>query len=152
MYPQDIPKEIALAVLSTQFFNLDFKDAEEMTKRVEPFFKIMGEDIVRQKKRLGGTFAVAHAVPTRASRDFLRGLVGSDLFFIVLNITKECQSERLKGRHGEGQGGDELEKIFANFQPAGEGEPRAFNLTIEAGMSREEVMQKAFDIVNNIEE
>ena len=112
----------------------------------------MGEDIVRQKKRLGGTFAVAHAVPTRASRDFLRGLVGSDLFFIVLNITKECQSERLKGRHGEGQGGDELEKIFANFQPAGEEEPRAFNLTIEAGMSREEVMQKAFDIVNNIEE
>ena len=111
----------------------------------------MGDHIVQQKKRLGGTFAAAFAVATRTGRDFVRQLVGPDLVFIVMNITAECQADRLKSRHGEGQGGDFLETAFKNFQPAGEDEPRTYNLDIEKGDSKEEVLRKAFEIVNLVE-
>jgi len=142
---KNVPKDIALAVLTTNFFKNDFKDDKL------PFLRIMGDHIVQQKKRLGGTFAAAFAVATRTGRDFVRQLVGPDLVFIVMNITAECQADRLKSRHGEGQGGDFLETAFKNFQPAGEDEPRTYNLDIEKGDSKEEVLRKAFEIVNLVE-
>ena len=57
---------------------------------IRPVLNIMGKDIARQKVRLGGDFAVAQAVVTRESREILRQLMGPDLVFIVLNLTKEC--------------------------------------------------------------
>merc|ERR1712029_553390 len=87
--PRDVAKEVlavpyALAVTS-----------KEIDEKMKPFYKFMAEDIARQKERLGGTFAVAHAVATRKSRDFLRKLTGPDLFFIVLDLTPDCLMQRL---------------------------------------------------------
>ena len=73
---------------------------DKFAEAAKPFYKVMAEDIVRQQKRLGGAFAVAHAVARRESRDYLRSLVGPDLVFIVLNMTLECMKERLTARHG----------------------------------------------------
>ena len=44
-------------------------DGEAFDKAVRPLYTAMANDIIRQKKRLGGDFAIAHAVATRASRD-----------------------------------------------------------------------------------
>ena len=40
-----------------------------------PLLSIACREIVRQKMRLGGTFAVAHAVTSRENRDFCREVV-----------------------------------------------------------------------------
>ena len=45
-------------------------------------------------------------IPFRKSRDLARSIIGPDLLFIVLNLTKSCQMKRLAGR--EGGGGEAL--------------------------------------------
>ena len=110
---------------------------------------MVAEDIVWQKRRLGGTFAVAHAVATRKSRDYLKQVMGPDLVFIVLNLTRKCASARLKGRHGESVG-DGLEKIHSIYQRAGEDEVNAFNVDVDEGMTKEDVMQKVLEITDNL--
>ena len=122
---------------------------EEFDKLAAPYYKIMSDDIAKQKKRLGGTFAVAHAVATPGSRDYLRKLMGPDLVFIVLNLTMECQKERLRERHGEGVG-EALEGMFKLFKPAGENEENAYNVTIDKGMSKKEVLKMVLDVVHKL--
>ena len=41
---------------------------------------------------------------SRAQRDLIRNILGPDLVFVVLNMTKECQEKRLHERHGDGIG------------------------------------------------
>ena len=41
-------------------------------KHFDPLLRIMCREIVKQKKRLGGDFAVAQAVMTREATGFLR--------------------------------------------------------------------------------
>ena len=73
---------------------------------LDPLYDYMGMDIARQRTRLGGNMAIAQAVFSRKQRDKLRSLIGPDLVFIVLNMTKECQSKRVRGRHGDSFGTD----------------------------------------------
>ena len=110
---------------------------------IRPVLNIMGKDIARQKVRLGGDFAVAQAVVTRESRELLRQLMGPDLVFIVLNLTKECQHQRIDRRHpGKEQEmfRDILYKMFDAFEPAGEDEHNAYNVSINENMSKDDVM------------
>ena len=62
-----------------------FDDLEEMIK---PFLKMMGDNIVTERPRLGGNFAIAQAIFSRSQRDMLREIVGPDLHFMVLSMTK----------------------------------------------------------------
>ena len=116
-------------------------------EKLRPIYKIMATDILRQKARLGGTFAVAHAVASRAMRDYFRTLMGPDLVFIVLNMTKECQTERMSERHG-----DDVSEgwwlDYSKFQPAGVDEEKAYNITIEEGDSKQDVLNKVLEITN----
>ena len=104
----------------------------------------------RQKNRLGGDFAVAFAVISRKSRDLLRTLLGPDLVFLVLNLTKECQTKRIEDRHpGEGQKGvrDSLMMIYDKYEPAGKDEPNSFNVEIEENMTPIDVMKAVLEII-----
>ena len=96
-----------------EFFNGNMS-MEAFEETVQPYYKAMAEDITRQKKRLGGSFAVAHAVATVKSRDFIRSHMGPELVFIVLNMTQECQKERLKQRHGDTVG-DAMINMFKMY-------------------------------------
>ena len=151
---KEVPEDIAEECLTSfsQFEKAstqpDLKQ-EEFDKLAAPYYKIMSDDIAKQKKRLGGTFAVAHAVATPGSRDYLRKLMGPDLVFIVLNLTMECQKERLRERHGEGVG-EALEGMFKLFKPAGENEENAYNVTIDKGMSKKEVLKMVLDVVHKL--
>ena len=79
-------------------------------------------NISKQRKRLGGNWAIAQAVFSRSQRDFLRKAIGPDLVFIVLNMSTECQFNRVKKRHGDSLG-DGMIDILANYakfcEPAG---------------------------------
>ena len=104
----------------------------------------------RQKNRLGGDFAVAFAVISRKSRDLLRTLLGPDLVFIVLNLTKECQTKRIEARHpGDGQKGvrNSLMKIYDKYEQAGKDEPNSFNVEIKENMTPKDVMNAVLEVI-----
>ena len=123
-------------------------EKEEFDEIMIPYYELMAEDIIRQKKRLGGTFAVAHCVLTKNGRSMLRKHLGSDLVFINLNMTKECQAERIKQRHGDNVG-EAWESFFNLYEPGEDDEENTFKVTIEDGMTKDDVLQKVLNIVKD---
>ena len=101
---------------------------------------------------MAGDFAVAFAVADRKSREFLRAEVGPNLVFLVLNLTKKCQAQRIEARHpGEDNQGirDMLIKMHQHFAPADEeDEPNTFNIEIDENMTPNDVMNSILRIIN----
>ena len=60
---------------------------------IQNFFFSLCDDIVTERRRLGGDFVVAFAIPDIASRDILRALLGPELVFVVLELSPELQAE-----------------------------------------------------------
>ena len=148
-----MPKEIAEAIIdsaSKMEAALASRDSKTFDA-LHPLYKEMADDILRQKKRLGGDFAIAHAVATRTSRDFIRNHMGNDVIFIVLNLTEQCQKARLRGRHGDQllEESTLMTDMFKFYEAAGEDEPNAYNVTIEDGESPDDVLQNVLDLIRN---
>ena len=81
---------------------------DEMNEKILPMLHEMALDVSRQRKRLGGKFAIAQAVFSRAQRDQIKKDLGPDLIFVVMNLTKECQHKRVTGRHGDDAHGQQF--------------------------------------------
>ena len=119
-------------------------------KNVEGYYTGLCKDIKTEKKRMGGDWVVAQAVPSKALRKHIREQLGPELMFVVLNMTKEDQMKRIKQRHnGEEQGGvvDWLTKLYDLFEPATDDEENTYGLDVTTEMSREDVMKKVLDIL-----
>ena len=83
-----------------------------MKEKMLPMFHEMALHIDQQRKRLGGNWAIAQAVFSRAQRDQIKKDLGPNLIFMVLNVTRECQHKRVVKRHGEGEHSKQfIEKI-----------------------------------------
>ena len=123
-----------------------FKDFDKVA---EPMYKAMADDIKKQKKRLGGDFAIAHAVATRASRDFLRQELGSEVVFIVLSLTLECQKKRIMGRHGDAveNVGDVMGDMYKLYEDAADDEPNSYNVVIEETHSPSMVLKAVLNLI-----
>ena len=108
--------------------------------------------ITKQRKRLGGDWAVAHAIFSRTQRDKLRQKLGPELVFIVLNMTKECQKKRLKARHGDAIEGlnEVMNNMFDLYEPARDDEKNTFNVVITEDMTPDDVLNKVFQIISNL--
>ena len=50
----------------------------------------MALDILAQKKRIGGTWAVAMAVTNRRMRDNIREVLGNQVIFVTLTLSEEA--------------------------------------------------------------
>ena len=90
----------------------------------------------------------------RSNRDLCRDLLGhKNVIFIVMNLTKSCQKKRLEARHG-GDGGNEwagwLSKMFDLFEPAGEDEEGAHNVTVTEDMSPDDVLKRVVEVISKI--
>ena len=120
-------------------------------KNVEAFYTAMCKDINAERKRMGGDWVVAQAVPTRSLRDHIRKQLGPDLIFVVLNMTKEDQMKRIMQRHGEEQSTivDFLTKLYDFYEPATEDEENAIDVEVTNDMSREDVVQKILNMLKN---
>ena len=72
--------------------------------------------------------------------------------FIVLNMTKSCQKKRIEARHGANNTGIEamLTKVFDIYEPAGEDEEGAHNVTITEDMSREDVLKRVMAVIESV--
>ena len=62
-----VPREDAEAILkiSKEFEEMWKGDISKFDEKVRPLLKIMCREIAKQKKRLGGDMAVAHAIVSR---------------------------------------------------------------------------------------
>ena len=109
-------------------------------------YSAMAKDILSERKRLGGDWAIAQAVPSRVLRDHLRNELGPDLVFVVLHMTKEDQEARVKRRHGDNEEGkglnDMLTKAFEFYEPATDDEPNALDVRVTPDMTADDVVDK----------
>ena len=81
----------------------------------------------------------------------LRRKLCPDIVFVTLTMTEECQKKRLLERHGEDLDSmNFLFKLFDEFEPAGEDEENAFDIAISEDMTKEDVLNKALDIIAKI--
>ena len=85
---------------------------DSVEEALNPMYEHMANHVAMQRKRFGGSMAIAQAVFSRAQRDKLRKIIGPDLVFVVLNMTKECQSKRVKSRHGDSLPDSFLELLY----------------------------------------
>ena len=98
---------------------------------------------------MGGNWSIAYAVFSRKQRDLLRELLGPDLVFIVLNMSKDCMAKRIRQRHGDAAEHfiKSFEKFSALYEPAGQDEENAFNLDITEDMDKDKVLAKVLELV-----
>ena len=67
--------------------------------------------------------------------------------FIVLNLTKSCQEQRLEKRQGGGGKTEALKKMFGLYEPAGEDERHSYNVTITEDTNPGDVVKKVLEII-----
>ena len=122
---------------------------ENIEQKFEPMLSAAAQDIMKHYKKLGGNWSIDYIVFSRKQRDTLRKILGCNLTFIVLNMTKEFQKQRLLKRHqpGDEEGLDFLLKLYELFEPAEDGEENAYNVSISKDMSPEDVIEKVIEIV-----
>ena len=136
---------------SEVFKNMSKGIFEGLDETFQDMLPLLTEHVKQQRKRLGGDWSLAHALFSRAQREQAVELLDGDVVFIVLNMTQECQSKRLAQRHGDtGLNLDFLDKMFKLYEPAGEDEKNAFNVTVTEDMSQEDVIEKVQEIVRNL--
>ena len=83
---------------SEEFKKMMKGDFDSYEEKLQPLYKNMGQDIVKQSKRLGGDMIIAQAVFSRDQREYLREIIGPNLIFLVLNMNKDCQMKRVTER------------------------------------------------------
>ena len=109
-----------------------------------PFLQLLAQDIVSEKKRIGGDWVVAFPVPTRKMRDMIRRECNAT--FINLTISEDTQRTRLSRRHNKDEDGDKkvnwLASMHKAFEPVEADEKDAYELIILPGMGKDAVTEK----------
>jgi len=124
-------------------------DMDEFKK----YYKEMGNDIKREKERIGGDFAVAHVILHKEVRDMLRQILGPKLVFICLRMSQEDRKERVRIRHKGDESAVKLMDTFENItEPGQEGEPNTINLTVTANMSKQDVVEAVKNSLKELED
>ena len=79
------------------------KDYDQAT--IDDLHRAMAADIVRERQRLGGDWAVAFAVPDRRDRDVIREALGGEdaVTFVVLNLDEDLLAEHLAKKYKVGR-------------------------------------------------
>ena len=63
------------------------------------FYEHLALDIRREKRRIGGDFAIATFILKKEAREHIRKILGSDLIIVNLSMSKEERRERVLTRH-----------------------------------------------------
>ena len=97
---------------------------------------------------------VAQAVPTRAHRDVIKDILGPDLVFVILTMTKDAQRKRIHARHGEGEEMkglvDMMMKIGDIYEITADNEVNAVDVTITPDMTPEDVADAVIERVKRM--
>ena len=126
-------------------------------EKIKSFCKLLAQDIVKYKKRLGGTFTIAQAIPTREMRDNMKEVFGPQAIFICLRLSKETNKKRVEARHAVGEPEqakkfiDFLTGIYDAYEDAQPGEEYCITVHVEPHDSPDDVMQKILKQVEELE-
>ena len=102
-------------------FNVDLVFAEMAEGNLSnqeltfPFLKILGQDIASEKKKIGGDWVIAMALPTRQMREIIQSECSAT--FVIFNMDENTQRKRI-GNYGT---------VFENHQ-----KKVSFNIASEA--------------------
>ena len=135
------------AAMGAYWSNQNLLEANQTTDRspTNYFFRLMAEDIKKERARVGGDWVVAFAMAKRSDRDIFREVLGDDVIFVVLDISFELVKERLSGR---GEGEVDLAEVHYAYEPAQSDEPRTVAFEILRDATREENAQGVLDLIN----
>jgi len=78
---------------------------------IESCYGAMCEDIIRERQRMGGDWAVATVLMDRQIRDFVRSQLGAELQIVVLDMALEDQMERVRERNKGEESAVEMCKV-----------------------------------------
>jgi len=131
-------------------FNQQMRETGETTDRTatDEYYRLMAEDIKKEKARIGGDWVVAFAIPERRDRDVFREVLGDNAIFVVLDISFDLVKERLAGREKDDVVIDILASIHDKYEPAQSGEPKTLAFEILKGVTIEENAKKIVAILN----
>jgi len=115
-----------------------------------PFFRLMAQDILSEKAKIGGDWVVTDAIPTRKIRDVVKKECNAT--FIVLTVSEEVQKARLEKRHAEDESGmaEWLTSLYKNYEPVQADEENAFEVVITPELQLDDVVEKVLEIIKTI--
>jgi len=115
------------------------------------YYEHLALDIKREKKRIGGSFAIATVVFNRMSRDRLRKILGPDLIFVNLTMSMEERRARVLQRHSGDEASANIGDDYANMMEGiEEGEPNSLQVEISCNMSKPEVVEEILRQIGEI--
>ena len=83
-----------------------------------------------------------------------RSILGPDLTFIVLNLTRSCVRKRVEIRSGGTENAkkaaDTVSKLYDLYEPAGEDEVGAHNIEITEDMPKETVQRLVLQKIDSL--
>merc|ERR1711892_69794 len=146
---EGLEKRIEICKKGTDAFMAVFNGGKfELEGTIKEFYTCMCEDILSERRRIGGDWAVAAVALTRALRDHIRSRLGPDLIFVILSMDKEEVRKRVTARHhGEEQAAEMMEPVNKLCEPIGDDEENAVSISVTTDMTKEDVLQKILDSV-----
>jgi len=115
------------------------------------FYRHMAGDIVSEKRRIGGNFAIAHCLFTAEVRAAVRKCLGADLVIILLTMSSADRRERVLARHGDDVDAADLMDHFENLmEGVQEHEPNTIELKVDSTMTKDEVVTKIFEKIEKL--
>ena len=122
------------------------------------YYRLMAEDIRKERERVGGNFIVANHISERCSRDIFREVL-DDAIFVVLDIPNDLLKDRLKNRELDRKLGcltwlqsrarmQGMVKESYNFEPAHIDEPRTVAFRITKGATEEQNADAILELIN----
>jgi len=125
------------------FEGWEFKfDESEDAENCRKFFKLFCEDISKEKKRIGGDWAVASAMALNKEwRQYVRSLMGPDLVIVNLTMTEEGTRKRISKRHSENQSITDMLMKVSLLCTSAEDEERVVNILIDETMTEDDVIE-----------
>jgi len=143
-------EERAEAIRKSSTFFFDMMAGKEYDiEMAKEFYGLMSEDIKRERKRIGGDWAIAAVTLSRDLRNHIRSILGPDLVFVVMDMELEDVRKRVATRHSGHEGAVEmLTAINKLCEPATEDEENAVSVMVTNEMTKEDVVNKILELVN----
>ena len=153
---QGITQENEDRVQDVKEFNMKMSEKQELDEEQGGrAYKYMSECVGYERRRIGGDWAVAQAVPTRRLRDVIRKHLGSDkVVFILIGLEPEATRKRLNNRHGESEEGlamtDFCMKVNSFYELKAADEDNTYDVIVTNDMTPKDVVQKMIEIIDKL--
>ena len=124
-------------------------------KSMFPFFKLLTNDILSEKEKIGGDWVVASfAMPTRKIRDFIKKECNAT--FIVFTQSEEILKKRLSSEKAHYVGlswfPDWAMNVLKCYEPVQPDEKDAYEIVLTPEMGKEEVVQNVLSLIKNVDQ